>query len=1152
MNFTRAFKRCFFISCLSLCLNAFLEVNAAASWQASDNKPSNSVLSEGDWYKLSVSDYGIYKLDYNFLQEMGINLNTIDPARIKIFGKGGGMLPQKNNAERSTGLTENAIYVKGEEDGKFNQEDFILFYAEGPDLYHYDEEGRSFFYQKNLYADSSYYFLHIADDNGLRVQTRANAGADYPKITYFDDYGAYEKDNENILASGREWYGEKFDLVTTHTLPAFTFPGILDNSTVKVVSSVLSQSNSPSSFTLSINDAMVAEQKLRSISVGTYDIKGFPTVDTLTIPSSTLSLGESSELNFKYTYNKGSFGTSAANLNFLFVQVKRTLALYNNHTIFRSIESLKTPIVSYYIKNTTSEVVIWDITSPQNPVQQTYEIKDGQAIFGADSEKLREFIIFKGNDFPLPVFNEKIKNQNLHGENVPELLIVTFPPFKQEAERLASFRSQHDHLSVKTVTTLEIYNEFSSGRQDVTAIRDYVKYLYDQNKGLKYLLLFGKSSYDYKGFIEENTNFVPTYESRNSLNPVETYSSDDYYGFLDENEGEWPEDQDNNNDHFLDIGVGRLPVKSIEEAKTIVDKLIHYSSSQKALGAWRNEVYLVADDGDRNTHQNDAEKIALLSDTSYAQFNINKIYIDAYRQEFTPNGESAEAVRDEIDEAIKKGALIINYTGHGAESGWAEENVLTTSMINEWKNYDRMPLFVTATCEFGRHDDPQRISGGEMLLSNPEGGAIGLVTTSRPVFSSSNFLLNKAFINTVFKQIEGNYLTLGEIFKRTKNESISGVRNRNFSLLADPSMKLAYPKQKMVVYGASESEENDTVTLSALSKIVLNGEIQDNQSNKLNNYKGIAYVTVYDKPYTVETFGTEFSPVMSFEQRDNIIFRGKASVKNGAFTIAFVVPKNIAYDLGKAKISLYAKEENTLNDAHGANTNFIIGGSNPEAPNDNTAPGIVLYMNDTTFQSGDITGSNTRLIAHITDESGINISGRGLGQGITAQINDNDPFILNDFYESDLNNYKSGTVSYPINDLPKGKYMLNLKAWDTYNNASENTIEFIVADDAVLALDQIFNYPNPFSNETQFIIKHNRAGENLSVKIIIYSIKGELIKEIQGEFQNSNATIDGLSWNGHTDFGEKLDNGIYIYKVIVQSREDTAKNQQLQKLVIIN
>lgn len=1108
-----------------------------------------SVLADGDWYKMSVSQYGMYKLDYSFLKEAGINVSSIDPAKIRLFGQGGGMLPQSNSEPRPEGLIENAIFIRGGEDGKFDPEDYILFYAEGPDLYRYDNDTEHFFYQKNLYTDTTFYFLTISKDNGARIQDQSNEGLNFTRITSFDDYGAYEKDLANILESGREWYGEKFGLTPTHTLPPFYFPGIISGSEIRIISAVLSQSNSPSSFSLSVNNTSVGEQKLRSISVGTYDIKGFSQTDTLSINTSSISFSEPGALTFSYTYQKGSFGTSAANLNFLFLQVKRALALYDNQTVFRSLESLAHSSVTYSLKSASPDISIWDITDPQKPAKQAFDYKEGQAMFGAGAHKLRTYIAFKGSDFSTPATIKKIRNQNLRGESVPELLLITDPAFKPAAERLANFRASHDGLSVKIVTPDEIFNEFSSGRQDVSAIRDYVKYLYDQGKRLKYLLLFGKGSYDYKGYIDNNTNFVPTYESRNSLNPVETYSSDDYFGFLDDHEGEWPEGM-GVTDHLLDIGVGRLPVKSLAEAHIMVDKLIHYSSSEEALGTWRNELYLIADDGDKNTHQQDAEKIAVLTDTTFSAFNINKIYLDAYPQETLPNGEVAPQVREEINKAIKNGALMINYTGHGAEGVLADESVVTTDMISKWENYDRLPLFVTATCEFGRHDDPKRASGGELLLSSPKGGAIGLVTTSRPVFSSSNFLLNQAFTAEVFKQVDGKYKRLGDIFKATKNNSLSGVRNRNFSLLGDPSMTLAYPRYEAVIFNARQGP--DSSTLKALSKVELEGEVRDHKSNRIHSYNGIAYVSIFGKPSTVETFGTENSPVMTFKQRDNVIFRGKASIVQGRFAFNFVVPKNIAYDLGNAKVSLYTMENNSLNDAHGANQDLIIGGSNPDAVPDNTPPVITLYMDDTTFETGGITGSNTLLLAYLEDENGINISNRGIGQELTVQLNDEEPEILNDFYQATLDSYKSGWVSYPIDGLAEGRYTLHLKAWDTYNNASEKSIEFIVADDAKLALDEIFNYPNPFSDDTRFIIKHNRAGENISVRIIIYSIQGKLIKEISGNFMHSNATISDLTWNGLNDFGKKVGNGVYLYKVIVQSEKDAAKKQQLQKLVIIN
>ena len=418
-----------------------------------------------------------------------------------------------------------------------------------------------------------------------------------------------------------------------------------------------------------------------------------------------------------------------------------------------------------------------------------------------------------------------------------------------------------------------------------------------------------------------------------------------------------------------------------------------------------------------------------------------------FPQEQTPNGESADAVNFALEEVIKKGALVVNYTGHGSEFRWAEETILTHNMINSWENLDRLPLFVTATCEFGRHDDPKRVSGAEKLITNPKGGAIGLVTTARPVFASKNFILNKAFYEIALTRTENGYPTLGEIFRYTKNDSYNIVANRNFALLGDPSMKLAYPTEQLrIIDLASDNVPGDTVR--ALSKVKITGEVVDELGEHLSSYEGTAEITVFDKQTLTETLGSDGGRTFTFKERNSVIFRGQASIKSGLFEINFIVPKNINYIHGTGKISLYGLSTNGLNDASGASSSFVIGGSNKNAPLDNTPPEIALYMDDLSFVSGGSTGKSTLLLARLTDESGINISNSGLGQDIVAVVDSDQEIVLNDFFSADVDSYQSGWVRYPLDNLKEGKHTLTLKVWDIHNNSNVSSIEFQVFDGA--------------------------------------------------------------------------------------------------------
>ena len=1107
------------------------------------------LLSEGEWFKFRVASNGIYKLDYAFLKSLGLDPEGMDPAKISIYGSGSGMLPQANSAPRPSALIENAIWVEGGADGSFDNGDYILFYGQGPASYAYDPDRKVFSYQKHYYSDHTAYFLTVSSTNGMRVSEQENAGLGFPLVRDFEDFGYYEQELKNLLISGREWYGERFDLNPTQDFP-FQVEGLTENSDIYIVSDLMAQSYATSSFKTSLNGTLLGEQSFPRISEWRYALKGYHSTDTFRINTAVVGTGR--QLDITLSYERNNSGLSTGYLNYLLVTVTRDLSLYGEQTEFRSGKSLLNGFSTYQISNIAAATRIWDVTNPFQPKDQSFEREGSTASFGAASNELKTFVVFDANDqLSTPEAVGKIPKQDIRGINVPDLLIVTHPDFRPEAQRLASLRSSHDGFEVKVVTTEEIYNEFSGGVQDVTAIRDLAKFLYDKGgqEKLKYLLLFGKSSYDFKDVLPNNTNFVPTYQSRNSLDPLATYSSDDYFAFLEDDEGEWKESF--GGDHTMEIGVGRLPVKSLEEAKQVVDKLIHYATSGNAFGEWRNEVYIVADDGDWNIHNDQAEQLSDFLDTTHAQFNTRKIFLDAYPQISRPGGEIAPDANDAIDNAIAKGTLIMNFTGHGGEAGWTQESILDIFMINDWDNIDAMPLLVTATCEFGRHDDPLRVSAGELTVLNPRGGAIALVTTARPVESSLNFELNKAFYNVVFQLEEGTYPTLGDIFRDTKNNSLVGVNNRNFSLLGDPSMTLSYPQEKIVVTAINGKElQPKPDTIKALSKITLRGEVRSHFDEPLNSFNGVVSVTFFDKQSIKNTLGDESRP-FPFKEREHMIFRGEATVTDGTFEITFVVPRSISYLIDKGKISMYAVSDKGR-DATGALIDILVGSSIDDPPPDNDPPSIQLFMGDSTFIPGTRVSPNTLLVARLSDENGINVSGFNPLNSITATLDDEVSYELNQYYSADIDNYQKGWVRFPLNDLEEGEHVITLRASDTYNNSAEAKLAFYVTEKSQLVIDKLQNYPNPVMHQTTISFTHNRSGDDLEGNLQIIDRNGGLVNSFDFFIPDSPATVELINWDGTDKNGAKLNRGLYIFKVVVRSISDGAQNQKYQKLVIIN
>ncbi|MGC1242571.1 MAG: type IX secretion system sortase PorU [Chryseosolibacter sp.] len=1108
----------------------------------------SSVLAAGEWYKLAVAKNGVYRISYDLLAKMGVDPRKINPQHLRLFGREGGMLPQANAVARPADLIEMAIEVSGESDGRFDREDYILFYAEGPDNFEYDVTRDIFLYENNLYSDQNYYFLTIGPDTGKRLAAAENVAGNFPVITSFNDLAFYEKDEYNIERSGREWFGEKFNPVNSHAI-TFSIPGITQGSSIKVVSDVMGQSYTEAAFKLYFNNIAIAEQKISPIPNGRYSVKGVHKRDTISVNAGEVNTVNRSAHELKYEFVKGA-GFSQGYLDFILLSISRDLALYGNETIFLSKESIANPVSTFSIQQASDDVRVWDITDHYNVQSQDFTFNGSAAVFSSATGQLRKWAAFRSATEPK--FVSKVANQDLSGASTPNLLIITHPDFKPEADRLGIHRSAHSNWSVQVVTTEEIFNQFSGGRQDVSALRDYARFLREKNPAaLQAILLFGKGSYDYKDRLVNNTNFVPTYQSRNSLHPLQTYSSDDYFAFLESDEGMWNESPSQH--HTLDVGIGRLPVTSLEQARNVVDKIIHYETNETTYGAWRKKIVFVADDGNSedgftNLHQYQADQLATAIEENHPAFDADRLFMGTYKKYVQPNGETVPDMADDIRRAFDQGALIINFTGHGSELVWTDERVLTEKTIAELSN-ERYPFLVTATCEFGRQDDPLLISTAEQSLLRKAGGSIGLVTTARPVNATTNFDLNEAFYESLFQSAPGGYPSIGEVFRNTKNNSTSGVANRNFSLIGDPSMTLALPAFSVQVSAVKTTSGSDT--LAALSTVIVKGEIYNSDGIQAGNFNGAIEATLFDKEKEFVTIGKN-DPPFAYNQWDNAVFRGRASVKDGQFEFTFVMPKNISYQVGSGKFSFYAYDPETGVNASGVDT-AMIGGSEVNVPDDVIPPQIRLFMGDTTFVDGGVTTPDTYLVVELEDENGINISGYGIGNSIMAHLDDNaSAYVLNDYYMSALDTYKKGSIRFPILGLAPGQHRLTVHAWDVYNNPSQATIMFIVTDREALVIENFGNFPNPVRENSTLYFTHNRSGDDLRAQLFIYNPAGDLIKTAEISIAASEYHINLMELRELEDSGKKLSPGLYLARLVVRSLTNGSKNERVTKLIVLN
>lgn len=1083
----------------------------------------SSVLATGEWYKIAITRTGVHKIDATFLKDAGIDITKLNPQNIRIFGNGGGILPQANNAPRARDLTENLIEIVGETDGKFDAADYILFYAESPHRILYNATNQQFTHQNNPYSDTTFVFLNISDTKGLRIKNQALISSEN-NIRTFDDFSFHELDQKNVVSlggrdlggSGREWYGESFGVSPDISFDLKT-EGIIPNSSIKLTSAILGASFTTTKVSLKLNaDSLIGEQNLRPIGTGTYDLKGNENIQTFTAISNGKNIQK-----LTFSFNKNNQNSSVAYLNYFELQTKRRLQFYEQQTLVRSIESLGNKTSNFIISQASNTQKIWDVTNPLLPENISLQLNNSEASFGTETQsKLKSFVLFSNTNLLVPNSIQKVGNQNLQPTQTPDLLILTIKNWHEQAVRLAEFRRTNDGLSVAVVDIDQVYNEFASGSPDPTAIRDFGRFLWQKNPTkLKYLLLFADASFDYKNIIQyasiETNLQIPTYESRESLNPVNSYASDDYFGFFEDNEGEWLENNAGN--HSMEIGVGRLPVKSEEEAKNVVDKLIYYARTQRTAGSWRRKISFVADDGDFNIHQQDADDISEVTLKTTKDLIINKIYLDAFPQIATANGAISPEVNKALNKSVNEGALIINYSGHGGTDGWTEEKVLTREQIQTWRNLNNMPLFLTATCSFGRFDDPGNVSGAEMAMLSPKGAAIGLLTTTRPVYSNTNFLLNNAFYQAFAQKNTNPNLRLGDIFRITKNNSLSGVFNRNFSLLGDPSMQLAYPTEKIAltkINGTSPEKQ----TLKALSKVSLEGEIRNSANGLIkNNFNGKILVSVFDKPSEVSTLGQK-TDKFKYKTYRNQLFEGLVEVKNGIFSVTFVVPKDINYQVGAGRVNFYAVSADSTLDATGSYNELMIGGSESNILSDTKAPEVQLSID-----------RNNLLVAQISDENGINISQAGVGHEMILTLNDTLQIIANQYF-TNTKDYMNGVLKYSFGKLPAGHYTVKLKVWDTYNNSTEEALKFIVETEKLKILNA-YNYPNPVESSTNFYIEHNAENQDLTFTLAIFDSAGKQVFEktetcyLCDKTLNLGMKIEPKNWTI----------GTYIYRISVES-----------------
>jgi len=1116
-----------------------------------------SVLAEGEIFKFSHENTGIYKMDYALLSSIpGLNIDQIDPNHIHLYTQRGGLVPQSLTQERVDDLEALPVFIEGGADGRFDPGDYILYYIEGADRF--NVSGQVIAFEKNVYDLHNYIFLKV-DNTTESLQLSTRPGLSIPEYSSTtESVIRHETDRINLLGSfgstqgtGKNWFGESFSNDPEQSFGnRFEFPNLIPGASAEVEVNFASRSSQAARYELRI-DGESFERTISGTSTGNveavYARTGF-------IKQVTSLESARPEVSIIY---KPQVPNSMAWLDYIQIITSENLVYTNSPiTIFRRDSRLDAN--HGFSIASDHEITVWNITNPLNAFIQLTEFDGSSVDFGYETEsQVQRFIAFDPTDVNLtPQFVSKTVNQNLHGIERADLAIVYHKDFLAAAKKLAEHRRNHDLLEVVAVDVAEIYNEFGGGKQDPSAVRDFAKMLYDRDPNFRYLLLMGDASYDFRGLVNglAYQNFVPTYQTDESLHPVDGFPTDDFFALLSDNEG------DDFLDGALDIGVGRIPCKTVLEADMVVNKIIHYDTSPRALGEWRTRIGFAADDEDSNAHIIQADGIARLTEENHPELVQQKVYFDAFNQESTHGGARYPDANKALTENLFNGQLVLNYLGHGGPKGWAQERVFQIEDINSLNNFDKLPILITATCSFTGFDDPAIVSAGEQALLNPSGGAIALFSTVRAVFSSQNERITREVFKQIFTRQSGARLRLGDIIRSSQNANSSDTissNTRKFMLFGDPSMQIAMPRYKIVIdqFNQEAVTEARMDTLGALSRGRISGHIERFTGEAINEFSGKIDLTVFDKSSTIKTLDNDNKGrTFEFESRKNTLYKGSASVQNGQFEIEFILPVNINFDYGPGFLSLYASDGQS-DDAVGYYDQIIIGGTNSESVTDNEGPAIDININDRSFESGDIVGRNSLLLVDLEDDNGINLSSTSIGHDITAVLDgDTDsPIVLNSFFNPTADKTGSGTVLYALEDLEPGEHSITIKAWDILNNSSEATSYFIVGDPEEGFIRNALNYPNPFDQQTTFRFEHDLVGTNLDIEIAVFALDGSLVKLIKRNTFAGTSVVDGIEWTPQDDSLPFLREGIYIYKIKIYSEElNLSRESGYHKLVIFN
>ena len=1105
----------------------------------------HSVLSEHTWYRLSVTQEGAHQLDYATLQGMGIDMGSLNPSQIRLFGNPSGALPEKNADSRPDDLTEMAIFVTGAEDGSFDEGDMVLFYGQEPTRWVLvDSNKDTYRRERNYYSDTTYYYLCVDSGiDGLRVGEKPTLPVENTTavISDFPDFVWHEEELFSPYSIGQNWFGEQ---ITTEdsilTLP-FVFPNLVKNKYLRVYSQVLGRIKKDNylHYNAWVNDNHVAD----NVSIKYYGEHKYGELSTINKQIVLDSDTAVFELSFV------PFSGASLYLDYVEIYGWRQLKRSNNNFLFRLMPSqFGDDRTAIWVQNVNADYWLWDVSSPLRPVLQDAVLSADNLVFATDEMTEKRYVLFMPTSAYPIVSWSALPNQNLHAITTADNLILTSPIFLEQAQELANYHAAKDDLTSIVVNVNEIYNEFSTGTPDPTGIRDFVRMVYRRSSGqLKYLTLFGRASFDFRNINGYGQNYVPTYETFEAPQHELSFATDDYFALMDDNEGV-------NSSGHVDIGVGRISVSTVEEAETILLKIKHYDDLAASHGEWKADLLLLADD-ENPSYVNYSEGIDTMIDSQCPALTRKKLYCGAYPLQNTSSGTVNPGANADLKRAFDQGMLALLYVGHGGVRGLTGESVFANADIAALSNYDKMPFVYTATCEFTKYDNPLLVSAGEQLFLNPHGGCVALFSACRPTYGPQNNLQTRALVPVLLQRDDnGMPLRYGDIIRLAKSDQLNfnsqGNQNIRFLFLGDPVLRFPLPQKNIAVtrINGMVVGDSDNLELHAMSMVTMEGEVRDVNGRLDAGFNGTLWVRFYDQKTKLVVKFVDDSTRKVYYHKD-VLYQGQVSVKAGKFSISFQVPKEIKSGEGAPRFSFYAYDSIRGIDAVGEFDELVLGGIDPAMVPDDEGPKITFYWNTPDFENGQVVEHQGVLYADLYDAQGIYHYGYSLGRDIVMSSNlaACNHLVLNDQYEPAMNDFRRGRITLPLNDLEPGTYEFTLKVWDTQDNASEATLWFVVDDN--LFLSQVHNYPNPFNEETRITMTHIGEDGDFDVNIEIFDIMGRSVQHIYKKVYASDGVIEPVVWDGCDYYGSQLRSGIYLYRLTLT--DETGYSRTVSQRMVI-